>query len=95
MELNDAQTIVDPASDLRGLRVRCELGYGCHTTSSRRVHFLAEECVAELFEQFVCFHGLSWFVGLSSQIELPPAQFPKPLHKFSGIGPRQLFCLIG
>ena len=58
MELNDTQTIVDPAGDLWCLCVRCELDYGCHVTNRRRVHFLAEECVAEFLEQFVCFH---WF----------------------------------
>jgi hypothetical protein len=37
------------------------------------------------------------FIGvwLRSQVELPPAQITKPLHKFSGIGPGQLLCLIG
>src|ERR1017187_9955107 len=29
------------------------------------------------------------------QVEFPPAQLPKPLHKFGGIGPGQLLCLIG
>ena len=65
MELNDAQTIEDPEGDLRCLRVRCELGYGCHATNSRCVHFLAEERVAEFLEQFVCFH---WFVGQAARL---------------------------
>lgn len=58
MELDDAKTIVDLEGNLRYLRVRCRLNYGCHVTSSRGVHFLAEERVAEFLEQFVCFHGL-------------------------------------
>jgi hypothetical protein len=32
---------------------------------------------------------------LRSQVELPPAQLTKPLHKLSGIGPGQLLCVIG
>jgi len=59
MELNCAQAIVDPEGDLWWLRIRFELGYGFHITSSRCVHFLAEQCVAEFLEQFVCFHLLS------------------------------------
>src|ERR1035438_3308170 len=68
MKLNDAQTIVDPEGDLRDLRVRCELGHGCQITSRRCVDFLAEECVAELLEQFACFHWLSWFVGQAARL---------------------------
>ena len=61
------QAIVNPEGALWCLRVRCELGYGCHTTSSRCVHFLAEECVAEFLEQFVCFHWF-WFVLYAARL---------------------------
>ena len=58
MELNDAQSIQDQQA-ISGAFIRCRLDHGCHTTSSRGVHFLAEEFVAELFDQFAL---LSWFV---------------------------------
>jgi len=32
---------------------------------------------------------------LCCQVEFPATKFPKPLHKFSGIEPGQLLCLIG
>ena len=57
MELNDAQTIVDPDGDFCCLLVRGMLDHGCQVASSRGVHFLAEEREAELLEQFGCFHA--------------------------------------
>ena len=51
MELDKAQSIVDLQGDLWCPRVRCELGYGCRTTSSRCVHFLAEQCVTEFLKE--------------------------------------------
>jgi len=30
-----------------------------------------------------------------SQVEFPSANFTKPLHEFTGIGPGELLCLVG
>ena len=81
MELNDAQTIVDPASDLRGLLLWCQLNHGCHVTSTRHVHLLAEERVAELLSNSFAFM-VRWS---GSQIVFPPAELTKRLHKLGGI----------
>lgn len=49
MELNNAQAVQQ--SDRRRFFIQRDL-------DSRRVHFLAEQFVAELLNQFDCFHGV-------------------------------------
>src|ERR1039457_4387303 len=57
MELDNAQSIVNPEGDLRDLGGRCQLDHGCQVTSGRGVRFLPEERVAKLLDDFGCFHS--------------------------------------
>ena len=53
MELNDAQTIVDPAMAISGGFLSVPVGSRLPDHQQPGVHFLAEEFVAELLDQLL------------------------------------------
>ena len=80
------------SSSIPGIFIWAAVGITVSTSPAAEVFtFLPRILLPSFFTSSFAFMVL-WLCG---QVEFPPAQLPKPLHKFSSIGPGQLLCLIG
>jgi hypothetical protein len=85
--------LVDLEHDLWRVFVWRELDHSCHAArifpTGRRVHFLADQFVAEFLNELICLHGSC------RQVEFPPAKLTEPINQLRGILAGEISGLIG